>query len=208
MVKFSKKHGVAIFVIILIVVFAIAAAIIVPKFIKSDDEEEFKITPPDAGDYFEENSQIVNVIDVKKSETVPNESMVLEMLAKRGFSQVAVETEYDMDGEYSEAAEISADSDEKHPIYYTYYVNSREELWMIYVINGSVMATPVSYNLQSGKDVQVTFSESEEVTSYDSTTNKFYVTVPDKSELIVKVVEKIDANTLENMTVGEIEYYD
>jgi hypothetical protein len=32
--------------------------------------------------------------------------------------------------------------------------------------------------------------------------------VPDKSELIGKVVKKIDANSLENMTVGEIEYYD
>ena len=58
------------------------------------------------------------------------------------------------------------------------------------------MANPVTYNLQSKLDAQVIISENESVVSYDSTTNMFYETIPDKSALIVKRLKQIDAESL------------
>ena len=46
---------------------------------------------------------------------------------------------------------------------------------------------------------------SNTVMSYDGTTNRFYETIPNKSSLIVKTVDRIDAETLENLTIGAID---
>jgi hypothetical protein len=39
---------------------------------------------------------------------------------------------------------------------------------------------------------------------YDSDANMFYETIPHESELIVKTVDRIDAETLDTLTVGVI----
>ena len=44
--------------------------------------------------------------------------------------------------------------------------------------------------------VQLVVAESEVMTCYDSKTNSFYNTKPNKSELIIKQVDRIDAETL------------
>lgn len=67
------------------------------------------------------------------------------------------------------------------------------------------MAYPVSYNMQSSSNVQVMISEKDTVMSYDSRTGKFYETIPKESELIVKKVGRIDAETIENLMDGEID---
>lgn len=73
------------------------------------------------------------------------------------------------------------------------------------MINGSVVANPVSFNIQSELSVQVIISEKDTVTSYDSTTNKFFETIPDESVLLVITVDRIDAETLNSLTIGEID---
>ena len=110
-----------------------------------------------------------------------------------------------MTGDYSEATEISQGSSTKHPTYQTYYVSKNGDVWTIFMINGAIMANPVSYNIQSDLDAQVILSESNTVMSYDGTTNGFYETIPNKSSLIVKTVDRIDAETLENLTIGAID---
>lgn len=167
--------------------------------------ENYKIEPPDADEYFQQNSQVIEEINANDSNKVLTEAETVETLAERGFKDVPITTEYTLDGIYNDACEISNFSTIKHPIYETYYVTEKNELWTIMVINGDVMAIPVSYNLQSTLGVQVVISESSSVTSYDSTTNKFYKNVPDKSVMIVKVVEIIDAETLENLTIEVID---
>lgn len=67
------------------------------------------------------------------------------------------------------------------------------------------MANPVTYNTESGRDVQLLISETETVTSYDSAKNKFYVIIPGESEAIVKTVGRIDAETLDKLTVEVID---
>lgn len=173
----------------------------------SDDinYENYKIEPLDAEEYFQQTSQVMEEINVNDSDEILTEAEVVESLAERGFKDFVVTTEYTMDGIYNDAHEISDLSSMKHPIYEMYYVTEKDELWTIMVINGDVMAIPVSYNLQSTAGVQVVISESISVTSYDSSTNKFYKNVPDESVMIVKVVDKIDAKTLENLTIEVID---
>lgn len=167
--------------------------------------ENYKLEPLDADEYFEQNSNVTEEINVNDSNEVLTEAEVVETLAERGFKDVFITTEYTIDGIYNDAYEISDASSVKHPIYETYYVTEKNEFWTIMVINGDVMAIPVSYNLQSTLGVQVVISESISVTSYDSSTNKFYKNVPNESVMTVKVVEKIDAETLENLTIEVID---
>ena len=73
------------------------------------------------------------------------------------------------------------------------------------MINGSIFANPVSYNMNSERTAQLLISESEQLTSYESNTNKYYVTIPNEDAAIVRVVEKIDADSLNKLTVEEID---
>ena len=204
----KKKTLTIIIAAAVLVLIIVAAVLIIPKLIGGGKDPDSTLPGIDADAYYEENSYVLEVIDAKDSEDVPTEKNAVTLLTERGFDQYPIEAEFNMDGDYYDAMEISDGSEDRHPIYYTYYVNSSEELWMIYVINGSVMATPVSFNLQSSLGVEMTFSESEEITSYDCETNKFYVTIPNETALIVKVVDRIDADTLEWFTIWEIENYD
>lgn len=167
--------------------------------------ESYEVTPPDADAYFEDNSEVINEIDANDSDVVLSEAEISDDLTDRGFGEYPITTEYSMDGEYYEETDISDSSSSKHPIYQTYYITENGDIWTIFVINDAVMANPVSYNDQSDLGVQLIISESDTVTSYDSTTNKFYETIPDESVLIVKTVERIDADTLEDLTIEEID---
>ncbi|MCF2596032.1 zinc ribbon domain-containing protein [Pseudoflavonifractor phocaeensis] len=169
--------------------------------------EEYKVNAPDAESYYGNNSDIIMEIDVNDSNDVLTESETCTELTGRGFEEYPITTEYSMDGAYSDATNISDNSSNKHPIYQTYYVSSNGDLWTVFVINGSVLANPVSYNLQSGRSVQAIVSETETVMSYDSATNRFYETIPHESALVLITVDKIDAETLDKLTAGEIERY-
>jgi hypothetical protein len=170
-----------------------------------DDSETYEITPPDADDYFAKNANVISEISAEDSNEVLTETEVCDMLEGRGFGDYPITTEYSMSGEYFEASEISASSATKHPIYQTYFVTSGGDSWTLYIINDFIMAEPLSYNVQSGNEVQTLISESETLTSYDSTTNKFYETIPNETMLLVKTVSRIDAKTLEELTNGAID---
>ena len=164
----------------------------------------YEITPPDADEYFRNNATIIAELDINDSNEVRTEAEAYNNFADRGFTENPITTEYAMDGKYYRAAEISRSSS-KHPIYQTHYISANGDIWMIFEINGVLMANPLSYNDQSESEVLVVISESATVTSYDSTTNKFYETIPNESELIVKTVSGIDAETLDNLTFGGID---
>ena len=159
----------------------------------------------DLASLFGEDAQILNAVDAADSLDVLQEGEVTDEFLRRGFDECIITSEYTMNGDYSSAEEISPNSSEKHPIYEALYLTPSGELWNILNYNGHMMANPVSYNLDSPRDVQLIISENESVTSYVSETNKFYEIIPPESELIVMQVDHIDAATLDSLTVEEID---
>lgn len=172
-----------------------------------EDNEEYTVEEIDAKEYFSSNGEILSEINVSDAENIDTEADAYAALKDRGFTEYAVTTEYSMDGDYTEAADIKEDSEEKHPTYTTYYQSSAGEVWTISSIDGQITANPVSYNLQSELEVPVLISNSETLISYDSVTNQFYETIPSETVIKLVVVDRVDAETLDNMTVGEIDQY-
>lgn len=168
-------------------------------------EEIYEVEMIDVEAYYEENAKIVNRVRVKESKDVYSEQEVFELLSARGFTEYEITTEYSMDGEYYDTINVSKDSKEEHPIYSTHYISEEDIVWNITVVNGTVMATPISYNLEQEGSVKVIFSETVSITGYDSVTNMFYEIEPKATFANVIKVELIDSKTLDTLTYEKIE---
>ncbi|WP_029231273.1 hypothetical protein [Butyrivibrio sp. VCB2006] len=155
--------------------------------------------------YYSESGKIVSIVDAATSPDNLTETEVADLLAERGFTKYPITYEYAMGGEYTDDAEVTGNASICRPMYETDYISSNGELWHIFVINGKVITNPVSYNLHSTHPVQLLVSEANELTSYDDETNKYFVTVPYDSTVIVKVIDRIDADTLNGITSEEID---
>lgn len=180
---------------------------IISKITGSKEDEEYTGEMVDAKEYFSNNGEIISEISVSDAENVDTEAETYDYLEKRGFTEYSVTAEYSIDGDYVGETAIEEDSQEKHPVYNTFYYSSSGEVWTITSINGQITANPVSYNFQSESDAPVLISDSETIVSYDNATNKFYETIPSESALKLIVVDQIDAATLDNLTIGEIDQY-
>ena len=210
-----RKQSLIKFVLIIVFLIALFTVVLLMRNKKNTDDlnesserdvghqENFE----EVSQYLENSQDVIEVIDINNSNDIPSESEVITILEDRGFTDYPITYQYDLNGEYNGETEISKDSSIKHPMYITYYMNSAKEVWTIYVVNGRVMAFPATYNLDSSSQAEVVISESKEITSYDYNTNKFYVRVPKKTETIVGIVDRIDATTLEKLTVEEINNY-
>lgn len=170
-----------------------------------DLSSNYEVPTFDADKYFRENTTLVSSTDVAVSDSNVTEYEVYNLLSERGFTGVSVTYEYNMDGTYCGSREISIYSSAQHPIYQAYYVAQSGDAWMILVVNGSVFASPISYNFSDGTKAQVIISETDTITSYDSTANKYYVNIPNKSETVIKTVAEINAETLEKLNIEEID---
>lgn len=167
--------------------------------------EQHSVEATDADAFFQNNATIIDIIDADASEDVLTETQVSSMLSDRGFTGFPITCNYAMDGTYDTDMSFLGSSSIKHPTYETYHITSNGDVWTIFVINDAIMAKPVSYNLQSGLDAEVLFSETNTLTSYDGVTNQFYETIPNTSAVILKTIERIDADTLESLTYGVID---
>lgn len=167
-----------------------------------DRPDEYKIEKPDADKYFAENSTIISTENALNSGRT--EAETYKNLHDRGFTQESITTQYDMDGTFFEEKEISESGQNKHPMYVTYYETEDGRLWTIFEINGEVFANPIFYNMENDSGIQLLISETDTLTSYDSTLNKFFVTRPNEDTATVKTVTRINAETLETLTEGEI----
>lgn len=152
--------------------------------------------------YFQNNSKIIEEIEVKNSNNTFSELEVIQEMGSRGFTEYPILSEYDINGNFSEI-EASDSSTEKHPVYSTYYYTDDNKLWSILVIDGEIMAIPVSYLLDLNDYKQIIVSESEAVTSYDNNTNKYIKNIPDKTIMKVIVINKITPEALDALDIGE-----
>lgn len=171
---------------------------------ENDIPSLYKQDPIDADAYYETNATVISQIPAQDSSDAHTESDTRQNFIDRGFIDLTITTQYSMEGQYQDPSEVSDASSAKHPMYEAYYMTAEGHVWTLIEINGAIMANPVSYNLQSSRNAQLLLSESNTVTSYDSYTNKFYESIPNETELIVKTVSKIDANTLESLTFEAI----
>lgn len=171
---------------------------------KNSSDEHYDIEEINIEEYFQENSEIISKTPVYESATISTEEQTLNNYASRGFEECVVTTNYDMDGNYGEAVQVSASS-ESHPYYEAIFITSQNEIWNIMEVNGTILANPVSYNEQSTREASVLIAETDTITSYDDKNNIFYETKPYENELIVITVDRIDAETLENLTIGAID---
>ena len=116
---------------------------------------ELEEITPDPDDYYEESSEVVEKIKIKDSEHVMSEKEVSELLYGRGLYG-EITTEYDMEDVYSMPHAISWDSDEKHPMYDLQLLIEGDEgeedyvrsPWLVCVIDDSIMALPLAYNME------------------------------------------------------------
>lgn len=191
--------------IIIVVVLICIITMILLAIITNDNENNYELTNIDVEDYYEENSIIVHKLSVKDSSEILTEKQAIQVFNELGFIQNKVLTEYSIEGDYQAAYEISDSSDQKHPKYINYYTTKSGDFWTIIIYNGQILANPLSYNLQSNKNVQVVISETKEVTAYYSEGNMFYKIIPKETMLKVICVEKINAETLEQLTFKEID---
>lgn len=165
--------------------------------------------PTKADEYYWSNSDVLEVIDATKSPDTLTDKDTVALLKNRGFEDYSVISEYSMNGDYIDETEIGKDSTEKHPMYETYYISESGVFWTIFVINGKVFANPVSYNLDYNKStVQLLFSESDQLTSYDDESNRYYITKPYSTAIDLKSIDKINAESLDKLTIEEIEKYE
>lgn len=171
----------------------------------ADLSSNYEVPDFDAEEYFKENTTLKSTYDVSASQDISTESEAFDNFVERGFEGYQVTYEYAIDGTYLGAKEISRYSSFKHPMYQVYYPTTTGDIWMILEINGSYFATPITYNFSNEKNVSVMISETDTITSYDSTTNKFYVNIPNESQAVIKTVETINAETLEKLTSEEID---
>lgn len=172
--------------------------------VPENTSEDYGIEEINAEEYFQENSEIISKIAVKDSKTISNEKKTLNNYSDRGFSECTISTNYDMDGNFGDSAEVSGSS-ENHPYYEAIFVTSNSEIWNVMEVNGTIIANPLSYNEQSKRSAPILISESDTIVSYDNVNNNFYETIPNESEVIVITVDRIDAETLEKLTVEEID---
>ena len=92
-------------------------------------------------------------------------------------------------------------------MYQTSYVNANNEIWNIYIVNGEVMAEPLSFDLMNAFGSRIMFTETDHLTSYDSANNQFITSVPKEDELKMYTVDRLDADFMEKNTAAELELY-
>lgn len=159
-------------------------------------------TRPAAEDYL---SRYGSVTDQESAgdAAVRSEAEALRDFAARGFTEAEIRTCYDLDGNYFEDRVIDGDSREKHPYYEAYFRTEEGVIWTVTLMGDAFYATPVSYNAVE-LDVPRVLSETAVFRSYDGQANAFFTIETDPDVLVVKRVDRIDAQTLEEMRAWEV----
>lgn len=166
---------------------------------RKEQANEMKSEYTDAEKYYRKTAKVVEKFNAAESKNCMTEKQAQKFFAERGFVSYPVSSDHTIDGNYYDAEQI-AGLDIKHPSYQTNYISPKGDIWTIVVMDNSIMASPISRNAESESKVQLVYSETKEIMCYDGPTNTFFKTIPKKTALNVKIVEKIDSQTLDNLS--------
>ncbi len=150
--------------------------------------------------YFFNNSEVLEIKPVTQSTATLTEAEACTLLEELGFDTMPITCDRAIDGTYLGEFEADPESDTRHPVYSTYYISETGVFWTINIIDGQIFAIPTSYNAESGSSIETIISETNSLTSYDDIGNKFYITIPFPSAVILQTIPKIEAATLDTFT--------
>ncbi len=164
-------------------------------------EEE---NPSVAEEYYKENADILEVVDVT-SDTTLSEEEVTKLLNEKGFKDYPITYNYSLSGDFDSEKESSSSSNVKHPMYGTYYLSKNNEIWYVTIVGKNIYANPLSFNMQTERKVTTMLSTSNTIFGYDDEKDRFYTVIPKESAMIVVKVDDINSDVLDNLTVEEVE---
>lgn len=209
--KNKKLFYTVIILIVLSVILLISNIITVVLVLKKDNQNkktELEYNPEVNQDaYFEEHSEIIEANEAKEDNAFSEEEVV-KFLDKRGLYG-KITTFYDINGNELDEKEISPTSKEKHPEYSLMYKDEDEaegSIWYVLVIGKEITAYPFEYNAANNAGILNAVLETDFLVSYDSEKNRFLKTTPNKEQLVVTKVEKIDKETLNGLENTKFHY--
>lgn len=169
----------------------------------SNNNRDFEEERIDAKTYYNKYSKVINEVSLDESTNMMSEEEAYNLFQSYGFAECIIVSEYTETGEYSGPNEIIPFSSNKHPVYRSDYIDEQGNIFEIYLIDGLLMANPVSFNAKTGNNIMVAVSSSKTLKSYDSKTKTFYETMPKNS--IIRVQEASDSyiGTLEELVFSE-----
>ncbi len=157
----------------------------------------------DAITYYNKYSKVINKVSLEESTDMMSEEEAYDLFQNYGFAECVIISEYTETGEYTEPTEIIPFSSNKHPVYRSDYVDEKGNIFEIYLIDGCLMANPVSFNSKSEDNIKMVVSTAETLKSYDNETKTFYETMPGNSMIRVWEVTDSYIKTLEKLTFEE-----
>lgn len=161
--------------------------------------QNFEVPEFDADEYYENNSDLKKTISVRKSDTVSSEREVYDLLYDRGFDAAGAYYEYLIDGTYCGQTRITRYGSDEHPMYQCFYTSRDGSSWLVTEANGDLFAMYLSYDADDVNSARLIVSESDTITSYDGTANKYYINVPDSAQAVIKKVKTLDAEMLDDI---------
>ena len=159
--------------------------------------------PSVAEEYYMENAEIIDVVDVSPEETL-SEAEVTKFLNEKGFTDYPITYNYALSGEFNSDQESSSSSDVKHPMYGTYYISKNNEIWYVTVVGKDIFANPMSFNIQTERDIPTMLSMTNSIIGYDDEKNRLYTIIPKKTAMIVVEAKDINSEILDNLTIEEV----
>ena len=162
--------------------------------VSSTSEEE---ADNEVSDEYVYQETVLEEIDAATSEAVPTVVDVAAELDSRGFTDYEIVTHYDLSGTYLSDQTLELDSTEKYPLYNVYYTTPSGNMWVIYISNGEYMANPLF--MYDPTTTLTLLTENDYIVAYEADRNVFIKSIPAETEANLKVVARIDAETLDGL---------
>lgn len=140
----------------------------------------------------------------KDSDAVQSQAEVRSQLANRGFEDVEISSDYDIDGNYT-GGELDENASDKRPSYVVNYISADDVIWYMYINDGKYFAVPMAIGGVS-PDKEVVLSETDYITRYDGTANTYSdLSFGQLGDVIAVKVDRIDRETLDSYTGERLE---
>jgi hypothetical protein len=157
-----------------------------------------------AKEYLSEIGKVTDKTSAKKVELL-TEAEAYKEFSKRGFDDISIVAYYDIKGNSIGTQEISSRGKDKHPSYHALYSSPSGVVWNISLAGDIFYAVPLSLNNEGAFDVPYTITEAKYYWVYDGVENAFFTVDLDDDVAVLKRVNKIDADTIDELDAKEID---